>query len=88
MDLRGHNKRIFWATAVVMLVFGALSPVFRSNRVADYVGFVSSILLGGALLWFVLRAKTCPEAALALLKVRSPLAADTQPPPLTDLRTF
>lgn len=56
----GHNKRLFWATVAIALAFGALSPVFRSDRVADYVGVASSITLGAALLWIVLRARNLP----------------------------
>jgi hypothetical protein len=42
-----HNKRLFWATVVILLFIGALSPVFRNDEVADYVGFGSSLMLAG-----------------------------------------
>ena len=60
MRIIGHNKRLFWATGVVMLFLGALSPIFRSDALADSVGFVSSLILGGTLLLVVLRAKSLP----------------------------
>lgn len=60
MRIVSHNKRLFWATGVVMLFIGSLSPIFRSGPLAHYVGFVSSLALGGALLFLVLKAKRLP----------------------------
>lgn len=60
MRIVGHNKRLLWATGVVMLFIGSLSPIFRSDPLADYVGFVSSLILGGTLLFLVLKAKRLP----------------------------
>lgn len=56
----GHNKRLFWLTGVIVLFLGALSPIFRTDDVADYVGFGSSLTLAGALFWIVARAKNLP----------------------------
>lgn len=53
----GHNKPLFRLTVVILLFFGALSPIFRSDDVADYVGFASSLFLAGALSWVVIRTK-------------------------------
>ncbi len=55
-----HNKRLFWATVVILLFIGALSPVFRNDEFADYVGFGSSLMLAGTLFWIVVRARNLP----------------------------
>lgn len=58
--MRRYNNRVFWGTCVIVLTFGSLGPVFRSDEVAASVGFCSSLALGGALLWMVLRAQKLP----------------------------
>jgi hypothetical protein len=58
--MRGYTNRIFWGTCVIVLTFGSLGPIFRSDDFAAYVGFVCSLVLGGALLWKVLRAQRLP----------------------------
>jgi len=47
--------RIYRTTLLVALAFGAVSPVFRQDMLAKYVGFVSTIVLTVLAAYRVLR---------------------------------
>lgn len=47
--------RIYRITLLIALAFGAVSPVFRQDMVAKYVGFVSTLVLTVLAAYKVLR---------------------------------
>jgi hypothetical protein len=49
------RMRIYRTTLLVALAFGAVSPVFRQDMLAKYVGFVSTIVLTVLAAYRVLR---------------------------------
>lgn len=53
--MRELQLRLMKATILAVLFFGALGPVFRSDKVADVVGVIAIVLLTGlaarALVW-------------------------------------
>jgi len=43
--IRKIQHNLFLATVIIVLFFGALSPVFRDDDIAKYVGAFSAVVL-------------------------------------------